>query len=177
MGKRGPRPKLPEVDRLDGNPSRRVMVDSGIEALGDVFVPEHLADDAQACIEVIKRSMPPKIYSALDSFVLAAFAAAWAVHKRAAHEMNNPEFEWVVVSAQGTKQPSPWIKIANQQAALLASLGDRLGLNPKARAALHVESAAKAVSKFDGLIGQTGLSPSSNASPSRPAKGRAAGLN
>jgi phage terminase small subunit len=176
MGKRGPRPKLPEMARLDGNPGNRVIIDSGIEALGEPFIPEHLADDAQGCFEVIKRSMPPKVFSALDSFALSAFAVAWAVHKRAAHEMNNPDFEWIVTSSQGTLQPSPWIKIANQQAALLASLGDRLGLNPKARAALHVDE-AKPVSKFDGLIGQTGSSPSSSASPSRPARGRAGGLN
>lgn len=161
MGKRGPRPKLPEIARLEGNPGKRPIVDSGIDALGEPFVPEHLHDDAQACMEVIKASMPPSVYSALDTYALAAFATAWAVHKRAAHEMNNPGFEWTVVTASGSLQPSPWIKIANSQAALLASLGDRLGLNPKARAALKLPD-EKPRSKFDGLLGaQTASSPSS----------------
>jgi len=71
MGKRGPRGKLAEFDRLDGNPSHRLIHESGIEGLGEPFVAEHLMDDARGCIDVIKQSMPPRIYSALDSFLLS----------------------------------------------------------------------------------------------------------
>jgi len=31
----------------------------------------------------------------------------------------------------GGPQVSPWIRIANQQAGIMASLGDRLGLDPE----------------------------------------------
>lgn len=152
MGLRGPRPKLPQLKRLEGNPGKRPIVDSGIEGLGEPFVPEHLCDDARGCLEVIRSSMPPGIYSALDTYMLSAFAVAWAIHKRAAHETANPDFEWLVKSTRGGSYPNPWLRLASQQAALLASLGDRLGLNPKARAALHV-SEEKPRSKFDGLLG------------------------
>lgn len=152
MGKRGPRPKLPEVARIEGNPGKRPIVDSGIEASGDVFVPEHLPDDAEGCIEVVRQSMPPKVYAALDSFTLAAFATAWAIHKRATHEINNPGFQWVVASARGGEQPNAWLRILDKQAALLASLGDRLGLNPKARAALQLPDDDRPKSKFQGLV-------------------------
>jgi len=162
MGVRGPRKKLAAQDRLDGNPGKRLIEESGIEALGEPFVPEHLMDDARGCIEVIKQSMPPKIYSALDSFLLAAFGMAWAVHKRAAHEINSPEFSWIVINSAGSEMPSPWIKILNSQAEKLASLGDRLGLDPKSRAALKLPGARQQKSKFDGLIGQNGSSPSLN---------------
>jgi hypothetical protein len=84
LGKRGPKPKLAAIDRLEGNPSKRVIEESEIEALGEPFVPEHLSDDTRGCIEVIMQSMPSKIYSALDSFILAAFGTAWALHKMAA---------------------------------------------------------------------------------------------
>lgn len=154
MGARGPRKKLAAVDALDGNPSHRVIFESGIEALGEPFIAEHLMDDARGCIEVIKQSMPTKIYSKLDSFLLSAFAMAWAIHKRAAHEINNPAFEWVVENSAGSETPSPWIKMLTNQAQLMASLGDRLGLDPKSRAALKLPSQAKTKSKFAGLIGQ-----------------------
>jgi hypothetical protein len=36
--------------------------------------------------------MPRQVYSPLDSFLLAAFATAWALHKRAAHEIANSDF-------------------------------------------------------------------------------------
>ena len=149
--------------RLEGNPGRRPIEDCGIEAQGAPFIPEHLCDDARGVIDCIKASMPPSVYSALDSFLLAAFGMAWAIHKRAAHEIGGPHFAWTVKNSTGGQAPSPWVKILNQQAMILASLGDRLGLDPKSRAALKLPSARQQKSKFDGLIGQAGLSlPLSN---------------
>lgn len=163
MGKRGPKPKLAAIDKLDGNPGKRVIEESGIEALGEPFVPEHLADDARGCIEVIKQSMPSGIYSALDSFILAAFGTAWALHKLAAHKINDPDFEHVYeVGDNGAEAQSPWLGILNKQALLMASLGDRLGLDPKSRAALKLPGAKQRKSKFAGLIGQGASLHSSN---------------
>src|SRR6476620_1679972 len=125
MGKRGPQKKLAAIKVLEGNPGRYPIEESGIEALGAPFVAEHLMDDARGCIDVIQKSMPSSVYSALDSFHLAAFAMAWAVHKRAAIEISNPDFEWTVPNSTGAQAPSPWIKILNAQAAIIASLGDR----------------------------------------------------
>ncbi len=154
------RKKLSAIEALEGNPGKRLIEESGVEALGEPFIAEHLMDDARGCIEVIKQSMPANVYSALDSFHLAAFGMAWAVHKRAAHEINSPEFRWIVTNSAGSETQSPWLKMLNGQAAILASLGDRLGLDPKSRAALKLPSAKQRKSKFDGLIGQRGSSPS-----------------
>jgi hypothetical protein len=63
------------VRQLEGNPGHRLIEDSGIEALGAPFIPEHLCDDARGIIEVIIQSMPSSVYSALDSFHLAASAS------------------------------------------------------------------------------------------------------
>ena len=157
MGRRGPQPKLAAIKRLEGNPGKHIIEETGIEGLGGPFVAEHLPDDARGCIEVIRGSMPPGVYAALDSFLLAAFAMAWFIHKRAAHEIGNPDFAFTVPGSTGSQVPSPWIKILNQQAQILASLGDRLGLDPKSRAALKLPTAREQKSKFEGLIGQSGL--------------------
>ena len=117
------------------------------------FVPEHLSDDARGCIDIIKQSMPSNVYSALDSFLLSAFAMAWATHKRAAHEIGAPDFQWTTASKRGSPQASPWIRIANQQAGIMAALGDRLGLDPKSRTALKLPDAKQRKSKFAGLMG------------------------
>lgn len=163
LGKRGPRPKLAALKILEGNPGKRVIEESGIEALGEPFIPEHLSDDARGCIEVIKASMPSNIYSALDSFILSAFATSWALHKLATHKINDPTFEHVYkVGDNGAEAQSPWLAILNRQAAVMASLGDRLGLDPKSRAALKLPGAKQRKSKFAGLLGQTGSSISLN---------------
>ena len=151
----GRRKKPAEIDRLEGNPGRRFIEETGIEALGSPFIPEHLSDDARGCIDIIKQSMPSNVYSALDSFLLLAFAMAWAIHKRAAHEIGAPSFQWTTASKRGSPQASPWIRIANQQAGIMAALGDRLGLDPKSRAALKLPAAKQRKSKFAGLMGAT----------------------
>ena len=78
---------------------------------------------------------------------------AWAVHKHAALKISAPDFEPVVTTDKGNRYQNPWLGILNKQATLLASLGDRLGHDPKSRAQLAVPGARKAASKFDGLIG------------------------
>jgi phage terminase small subunit len=137
MGARGPKKKLPVIEKLEGKPGRRPVLEAMVEAYGEPFVAEHLMDDARGCIEVIKASMPPNVYSRLDSFHLAAFGMAWAVHKRAALEISNPLFEWITDNGK----PHGWLRILNDQAAKLATLGDRLGLDPKSRAALRLPNA------------------------------------
>ena len=156
MGRRGPQPKLAVIKRLEGNPGKfplHVIEEDGIAGLGAPFTPEHLPDDARGCIEAIKISMPSQVYSALDTFLLSAFGMAWAIHKTAAIAISNPNFNCTVKNSQGSPVPSPWIKILNAQAMIMASLGDRLGLDPKARANLKLPRATQQRSKFEGLIG------------------------
>jgi phage terminase small subunit len=151
---RGRPKKLPYLEALEGNPSKRAIDALGVDAQGEPFVPEHLSDDARGCIDIIKRSMPMKVYSALDSFLLAAFATAWAIHKRAAHEINRPGFQAVIVTPNGAEMQSAWLSVLNKQAQILVSLGARLGLDPVVRASLHLPNARQQKSKFDGLIGR-----------------------
>ena len=107
-------------------------------------------DDARGCIEVIRQSMPKSVYSALDSYLLAAFGMAWAIHKKAAREISNPDFNWTVNNSVGSQILSPWLKVLNAQATIIASLGDRLGLDPKSRAALKLPGARQKRSRFAG---------------------------
>ena len=78
MGKRGPRKKIAKLEIMEGKPGKRAVVDLGVEGLGEVFIPEHLPDDAAGCIQVIKDSMPGGVYAKLDSFIMAAFSVSRA---------------------------------------------------------------------------------------------------
>jgi P27 family predicted phage terminase small subunit len=150
MGTRGPRPELPELKSLKGNPGKRKIEPAGVVALGEPFTADHLHSDAKACVELIRQVMPPGIYRRADSLILASFATAWALHKKAVEQLRATG-EYVIEGARGP-QPGPWVKILNDQAKLMASLGDRLGLDPKSRAGLKLPD-EKPKSKFDGLVG------------------------
>jgi hypothetical protein len=83
---------------------------------------------------------------------------AWAIHKRATIEVSNPDFQWIVENASGSLTPSPWLKVLNAQAQLIATVGGHLGLEPVSRSALKLPKQRKH-SKFAGLIGQVGSTP------------------
>lgn len=150
----GRRSKLAALDYIDGDTSRhkKLLKDAGVTGLGVPFVPTHLMDDARECVVAIQSGMPPGIYAKVDSYVLACFGVAWAMHKRAVEEINDPDFDWVFMDHKGVKRQSPWLKIVNTQASLVAALGARLGLDPLAREGLRLPE-QRMQSKFHGLIG------------------------
>jgi hypothetical protein len=153
MGRRGPQPKPAALKVLEGNPGKSVIEPTGIEACGEFFVPDHACDDGAGALEIVRQSMPGKVYSALDTFLLSAFATAWSLHKKAVLKISGPDFN--------LKRDAPWVRLANQQTAIMVTLSDRLGLDPRSRAALKLPSARQRRSKFAGLLGQI-------ASPSLP---------
>src|SRR5215207_295671 len=153
MGARGRKPKLPQLERLEGNPSKRPILGEFLEANGLPFIPEHLLEDAQGCMEVVMASMPERVFSQADTFLLAAFAQAWAMHKKASLELTKPDFQWLVACPSGQRS-NPWIGMLNEQAQRMAMLGDRLGLNPKARVGIKLPS-ERPQSKFGTLLEPT----------------------
>jgi phage terminase small subunit len=147
MAGRG-RKKLKALDILDGNPSHREIPVHGIETYGAPFIPEHLHEDARACIEVIKSSMPSKVYGTLDSYLLAAFGVAWAMHKAAATALSAPGAAYVVKGGVNR-----WVTVLEKATDKLATLSARLGLDPLSRQNLKVPTSRPEQSKFSGLLG------------------------
>lgn len=156
MGKRGPQKKPTVMRIIEGNPSKRPVPEPGVVILeGEPFVPPHLSDDAQECVEMIKRMMPPKLYGEVDGFALSAYATAYAWHKYFSHAMSAPDFQTMVVGSTGALRPHPYFKLLKDQSGEMRAWGTRLGLDPAARAALIGLAPAapeKPPSKFDGLI-------------------------
>src|SRR5690606_5788167 len=152
MGARGPRPETPEMQALKGNPGKRKKRPPSIKATGDVFIPNYLDDDARQCFEMIVASMPPGTYAATDTGGIAVYATAWSDHKRATEALKTEPA--LVPGSTGNLTVNPWFKIKNDAARIMMSMGDRLGMDPKARAALALHEEKKQ-SKFAGLIGQS----------------------
>jgi P27 family predicted phage terminase small subunit len=159
MGKRGPKPKLAAIEKLEGNPTKKPIRPPVVVAKGVPFVPDYLSDDAKACAEGIIRSMPDGVYSAADSGLIADYAVAWSLKKSALAELEREGL--IVEGSTGQLRQNPCISIIADMMRLNMAQGDRLGLDPKARQALQVQLEEKPASKFDGLIEQTGSSHSS----------------
>lgn len=146
------RRKSPDEHRLDGNPSKRPILEDVFLPEGAPFVPEHLSEDAQACAEYILASFRTKRMTAPDSYALAAFATAWAWHKAATHAMASPDFRPLVPGSTGNEVPNPWFKIANAQARVMLAYAAKLYLTPADRAGLR-GAGDQRPSKFEGLLG------------------------
>lgn len=152
MGARGPRPETPEIQALKGNPGKRKKRAPSVKPVGDVFIPNYLTGDARECFEMIVAAMPPGTYATTDTGGVAVYAEAWADHKKATEALATSPA--LVPGSTGNLTQSPWFKIKNEAARIMMSMGDRLGLDPKARAALG-RPEEKPKSKFSGLIGQS----------------------
>lgn len=152
MGARGPRPETPEIQALKGNPGKRRKRPPSIVPDGAVFIPSYLEGDALDCFNLILGAMPPGTYAATDTGSVAVYAVAWADHKRATEALKTEPP--LVPGAKGGLVKNPWFGIRSDAARIMMSMGDRLGLDPKARAALSMPEEKK-VSKFSGLVGQS----------------------
>lgn len=158
MGKRGPKPKPLELRRLEGNPSARPMNEDAPAATGRPTPPDYLSAYARRVWDRIVGSMPEKVYTAADQDLLAAYCVQSDLHRSAVEQANREGA--VIPNEEGRPFVNPCIKVLNEAARQMTSIGSRLGLDPAARATLRVPKEDKPKSKFEGLVafpgGQTG---------------------
>lgn len=152
----GPVRTLPAIERMNGHPNkgRPPAIGDFLTPKGNPFCPAHLEEEAQSCMEVVMASMPDGVYSQVDTYALAAFATAWAKHAEAAHKLQDPVLGGSVITVNGEQKINPWLRVLDREALMMASLGDRLGLNPRARLSIQLPR-DRPQSKFDGLTGRT----------------------
>jgi P27 family predicted phage terminase small subunit len=148
--------------RIETQFAKESLLEIKMPNMGSVFVPPHIHEDAQDLIENVLAHMPDGILKNLDTYALASYACAWAIHKRAALQMSDPEFELVTFNQNtGVGHPNPWIKIMFEAGNQMARLGARLGLDPISRDTMFLQRvehnrAHGQGGKFSGLIGQNG---------------------
>lgn len=146
MGKRGPAPKPAELRRLEGNPGKRRLNPRAPQATGVPRCPAHLDDYGKTVWRRVVGAMPPRLYTAADREVLAAYCTAAALHRKAVLAIRREGA--VAVGEGGAPYQSPWVGIANRQAGLIASLGSKLGLDPSSRSTLNMPDDGPPKSKF-----------------------------
>ena len=132
MGKRGFKPMPTAEKRRLGNPGKRPLNDHEPQPTGRPVAPDFILTNeyASGVWSRVLLAMPEEVFTACDTDVLAAYCCACSLHRESVIETNQ------VMDDQG--KPKAWVKIRREQAALIASLGTRLGLDPSARAAIKL---------------------------------------
>lgn len=144
------RPRTPsKLKALAGNPGKRAIPKDEPLPTGAPVAPKVMTKRAAAIWKRLVGSMPIGVYAVADERLIAAYCEAAARHEEATTALM--EVELVTTGSTGQLVASPWLKIQNDQARLLTTIGARLGLDPAARQSLSTPKENQA-NEFDGLI-------------------------
>lgn len=143
MGARGPKPKpTKEKERL-GNPGKRALNHNEPQATGHPDPPDYMDEYAKGVWERVITAMAAGVYTACDTSALVAYCQAESLHRRAVIVNAIGRFQAykdgvITASMYQDTNGKDWIRIQKEQAASIASLGTRLGLDPSARSAIKL---------------------------------------
>lgn len=135
---RGRKPRPTHLKLVDGNPGKRKLNRQEPVPKNKLLVaPDGLTDDQQASWDYYLGNSPRGMLKALDRDLLLAYITAANLHREAAIKLQHGPL--IIKSPSGIPVQSPYLKILNTQARLIASLGSELGFSPAARSRISVQ--------------------------------------
>lgn len=144
------RPAKPtRMKELAGNPGKRPLNKSEPKTSSLPMAPSGMTARAKTAWAKIVHAMPPGVYTALDSNLLAAYCEAVSLHGQATAKLTKGPLE--ITGSTGQVKVTPWIGVQSEAARLIATLGAKLGLDPVSRQQINSEE-GQAADEFDGLI-------------------------
>lgn len=155
LGTRGPKPKPTALRLLEGNPSNRPINELEPVCTMPPVKPSVVEMDEIASQKwnVIMGAMPPQLYTALDTDVLAAHCLAWSLLVKAQSEIDSGG---IIAFTEKGEGPAAAVRIWKAAVETLLKTADRLGLHPGARSRLEMPKRNdQPQSKFAGLLGRT----------------------
>ena len=151
MAKRGRKKKPDVIKQLEGNPGKRPLNGDAPVPTGHPEKPAYVTGYAEEVWNQIIEAMPPNLYTAVDSVVLAAFSVAAGQYRTATETLAIDGL--TSFTSNGEEKPHPALQAQTKALTTISTLGGRLGLDPSSRASIVMPKAPKNVSKFTGLIG------------------------
>lgn len=106
--------------------------------VGTAVCPEHLPQDAKLMWQTVMDSVPPGMITPVDAPLLADYCLAWAIHKQATEELHRSRDLLGNMHLVIDGKPSPYVRIINEQATVMARLAGKLGLSPADRSGLKL---------------------------------------
>lgn len=142
--------KPTKIKEIEGNPGKRKLNKSEPQPSGLPSTPTAMTSRAKTVWQRLVKSMPPGVFTATDSFALAAYCEAVSNHQLATTKIAKGEHE--TVGSTGQKKLSHWFAVQSDQARLMATLGAKLGLDPVSRQQINVEGGSQVDDEFGDLI-------------------------
>ena len=148
------RKRIPdEIKALTGTLRKDRINELAPRPTGDlVAAPDYLSPGARAAWEYAIASAPPELLKRLDMSVLEVWACASDCY-RAAHVALQTEGMIVKAPKTGVPMISPYLSIANNQAALLIKAAIEMGFTPASRTKVSTKQAPeKAVDGWADIV-------------------------
>ena len=144
----GRKPTPTAIKKRLGNPGKRPLNENEPEPDGRPNAPSYLDEYGQRVWRRVIQSMTEGVYTRCDTETLAAYCQACSLHRIAVLVIQKGRFaaktEGIITETlYRDNNGRDWIRIQKEQAAALASLGSRLGLDPSARTAIKVPEKPK----------------------------------
>lgn len=133
-----PRTATPtSIKERAGNPGKRALNKAEPQPVGSPVRPTIMTTAARKVWTRLIAAMPREVYTTCDSGLLAAYCEAVAAHATATKLIAAKDFEPIGTGSTGQQVIHPAYKLQADQARLIATLGQRLGLDPIARQSIN----------------------------------------
>ncbi|MBB4859456.1 P27 family predicted phage terminase small subunit [Novosphingobium chloroacetimidivorans] len=140
------------IKKLAGNPGKRALNKAEPQPSGVPSRPTTMTSAARKVWTRLIGAMPADVYTACDSALLAAYCEAVAAHQTATRLISDKNFEPIGTGSTGQQVIHPAYKLQADQARLIATLGQRLGLDPIARQSINSAPQGTEEDSFKGLM-------------------------
>lgn len=145
------RPAKPTaLKELADNPGKRPLKYREPKPTTGPFAPAGMSASGKTIWARLVASMPPGVFTNVDSYILGSYCEAVARHQYAVRKLEKGPKE--VEGSTGQVKLSPWFAEVKESARLMVTIGARLGLDPVARQNISTDISQGQANAFDGLI-------------------------
>lgn len=142
--------KPTKVKELAGNPGKRTLNRAEPKPSGKPSPPTVMSKRGKTVWTRLVTAMPPGVFAATDSYLLAAYAEAAGTHQLATAKIAGGDVE--IIGSTGQAKLSHWFGVQSDAARLLATLGAKLGLDPVSRQQINADDSGQVDDEFGDLI-------------------------
>lgn len=142
--------KPTRLKEIEGNPGKRPLNKGEPKPIGLPSPPTVMTARAKTIWQRLVQSMPPGVFTATDSFQLAAYCEAVSNHQLATSKIAKGDVE--TIGSTGQKKLSHWFALQSDSARVMVTLGAKLGLDPVSRQHINQDTGNQVSDEFGDLI-------------------------